>query len=255
MISLSGKNLIVVGSILTVVIGYCGYNIINSRLTGQVTFQRENTSQNLSVAGTNEVRSGVGVEPADKPKEIVIHVIGRVKKPGLVKIAEGGRIAEAIEAAGGAEEDADLDIINLAYKLQDGKQVYIPSKNEQLNQSLDYSKNRTASSSNNKNLLPQAKKPVPGVQAEVEPPRKIVSDSSGVVEEKGSQVNEDTDIININTADIKELDKLPGIGPSTAQKIIEYREKNGAFKTIEDIMKVKGIGNSKYDKIKEKITV
>ncbi len=252
MISLSRKNIIAVGSILTVVIAACGYSIINSRLAGQVAFQRTNTGQNLSAAGTNEGRIETGVDLVNKPKEIVIHVIGRVKKPGLVKIAEGGRIAEAIEAAGGAAEDADLDIINLAYKLQDGKQVYIPSKNEQLNRSLDYSKNRT---SNKKSVLPRSAKPVPGVQADIEPPRKIVSDSSGVVEEKGSQVDEDTYIININTADIKELDKLPGIGPSTAQKIIEYREKNGTFKTIEDIMKVKGIGNSKYDKIKEKITV
>jgi competence protein ComEA len=117
-------------------------------------------------------------------------------------------VKDAITAAGGATDEADLDRINLATKLADQMQVYVPSQGE-----------------------------------------------AAVPVSSGSALGAATDKININTASAEELDKLPGIGPSLANAIIDYRTKNGPFQQIEDINDVKGIGDALFEKIKEQITV
>lgn len=265
MLNISRRNLIIAGIIVAVIVAICGYSIVNKRSSSQVTFQGGSIIKDYARDGAEGKKEVNGSETTHeaanaKSKEIVVHIIGRVKKQGLVKIPEGGRISDAIEVAGGVLPDADLEVINLAYKLQDGKQVYIPSKNEQANGNSEYNKNNLSASVRTKSgaAALQRRKLVAGVQTDTEPPKKIASDSAGVVEEKGSQAekgDKNADMVNINSADAKELDKLPGVGPSTAQKIIEYRNNSGIFKTPEDIMKVKGIGKGKYEKIKANITV
>jgi len=156
------------------------------------------------------------VQPEAGPAEISVYICGYVSNPGVVKVIEGTRLDEAIGLAGGAMEEADLEAVNLAYRLVDEDMVYIPKKGEKLQ---------------------GTGKTVPGVDA-----------VKNVTENKSGK-------ININTADEKELDTLEGVGPATAKAIIQYRNSSGHFNTIEDIKKVKGIGDAKFNSMKDKITV
>lgn len=150
---------------------------------------------------------------------MAVHVTGEVKKPGVVKVKEGSRIEDIIEAAGGLTENADTTNINLAYMVEDGMKIRIPSSNEE-----DIEENYISVDSGK---------------------RVIMSDES----------NNQSLIVNINTANETELEQLPGIGPSISSKIVDYRNQNGKFKNIEDIKNVTGIGDSKYEKIKDFIKV
>lgn len=149
-------------------------------------------------------------------EKIKVHIAGSVVTEGMVELEEGARVADAIEEAGGTTADANMNQINLAYKLQDGQKIYIPNQNEEEYQ--------------------------------------ITTNMEGIQSANGTTSNE-TDVININTATQTELELLPGIGPSTATKIIDYREENGKFENIEEIKNVPGIGEAKYENIKNKITV
>ena len=148
---------------------------------------------------------------------IIVHVAGAVKKPGIVKLKEGSRVEDAVNEAGGLEDNADISNINLAYILEDGIKIKIPTLDE-----------------------------------------KELSDNSYIIEDIGDKVENSKskkDKININTASESELETLEGIGASLAEKIVEYREKNGKFKKIEEIKNVTGIGDSKFEVIKNKINV
>lgn len=136
---------------------------------------------------------------------------------------KGARIADAIEKAGGATKEADLDEVNLAYVLEDGQKIYIPNKKD---------------------------------KAELEKKVYITSESGNnvVIESKNGEKGENKKV-NINTANQSELEKLPGIGPAIASKIIEYRQQNGKFENIEDLQNVKGIGDAKFGNIKEYVVV
>jgi competence protein ComEA len=152
-------------------------------------------------------------------KLISIHVVGAVKNPGLYELAYESRVADAIDAAGGLTEDANQESVNLARSLEDGEQVIVASKNENSS-----SLNTTGSAS---------------------------SAASGTASTAGSSQG----LVNINTADVAALSSLSGIGEATANKIIADREKNGRFKTTKDITRVSGIGDKKYEAIKDFITV
>lgn len=150
-------------------------------------------------------------EEITKSNSIKIHITGCVENEGIVALEEGARIADAIEVAGGLTLDANLENVNLAYQLQDGQKIKIPSNIDETDEII---------------------------QDEI-----IIS--NGISKEK----------ININTATQTELETITGIGPSTALKIIEYRTKNGKFKTIEDIKNISGIGEAKFESIKNEICV
>lgn len=152
---------------------------------------------------------------------IIVHITGAVKNPGIVKLEEGSRIEDAINKAGGLNEDADITNVNLAYILEDGIKIKIPS-------SLDVTEVQ------NENILN--------------------SDSGENIVEEFEDSNKGS-LLNINKATKQDLQNLPGIGVSLASKIIEYREENGKFANIEDIKNVNGIGESKYENIKEHICV
>jgi competence protein ComEA len=149
------------------------------------------------------------LQAAPTKAPLAVHVIGAVPRPGLYEFAEGARIQNAIDAAGGLLASANVDSLNLAALLEDGQQLNIPYMDEP--------------------------------PAATEAPVVTEAPTSG--------------LININTATLAELDTLPGIGPTTAQKIIDYRSQNGNFSTIEDIMKVSGIGPATFENIKALITV
>ena len=169
---------------------------------------------------------------------IYIHIMGEVKNPGVVIAKEGDRIKDIIEKAGGTTEKADLKNINLAYKVEDGQKINIPNidenKNENVLQEKDDEKNK---STKNVNHITKSS----GTNV-------IVDGNNNDDESKSSKVN-------INTATQTELETLNGIGPSTASKIIKYRNEKGKFKKIEDIKNVSGIGEAKFKKIEADIVV
>ncbi len=160
-------------------------------------------------------------ETNDLEGKIIVHITGEVKNTGILVLKEEARIADAIESAGGATEEADLNKINLAYTLKDGQKIYIPNKEDEEN--IAYI---TEGSGNN------------------------VSVENGDESEMKEKIK-----ININTASQAELEELPGIGEAIASRIIEYREENGTFNKIEDLLNVKGIGDAKFAEIKEYIVV
>ena len=150
-------------------------------------------------------------------EKIVVHISGAVNKEGVIEILSTARIKDAIEMAGGVKENADLTNINLAQVLEDGVKIYIPIKEEQV---LEEKTSKNVEVNNIK-----------------------LEDSNK------------TNIVNINTANQTQLETLPGIGASTDLKIINYRKQNGKFNNIEDIKQVSGIGESKFNKIKNFIKV
>lgn len=161
-------------------------------------------------------------------KTITVYIVGCVANPSVVEIPVGSIVKDAVDAAGGLTADADPMKINMAYPLSDNMMIKIPSVTE---------KNNGISSENDNWIVTAV-------------PVNTPSASSPATEGSNTET-----IININTADIKELCLLPGIGESTAQKIVNYRNEHGSFEYIEDIMKIPGIKQSRFDEIKDLITV
>lgn len=148
--------------------------------------------------------------------KIVVHITGEVENEGIIELEKGARISDAIEKAGGTTEEANIADVNLAYSLKDGQKIKIPNINEEDEQII-----------------------------KEEAGEDIIIEGDNKKEEK----------ININTANQTELETLSGIGPSTALKIINYKKEHGKFNSIEDIKNVPGIGESKFENIKEYICV
>lgn len=160
----------------------------------------------------------VAVQPAQEvDAQIAVYVSGAVKTPAVVKFNahEDFRLVDAVNAAGGMTELADSEMINLAEKIHDGQHIHVPTK--------DIHFREIAAPSDEKNSA-----------------------------EKNSS---SSDLIDINTADEKELQKIKGIGPALAGRIIEYRESHGAFKSIDEIKKVRGIGDKTFEKMRDQIKV
>ena len=162
--------------------------------------------------------------------EIYIDIKGSVANPGVYKLNSDARVMDAIEASGGITADANTRFINLSKKLYDGDVIVIYS---------------------NKEIKEAQKEKVvyidtPCVCEEVK--------NDACYKEEGEE-NKSNDKININTASLEELKTLAGIGEAKAKSIIDYRNNNGNFKSIEDIKKVNGISESIYAKIKENITI
>ena len=158
---------------------------------------------------------------------IYIDVAGAVNKPMVVELSAGSRVFEAIAAAGGPAEDADMRYINRAAVLSDGDRVYIPNAAE------------TAAGSS-----------WPGSAGQ-----SSAADAQAGFAGAAASGTADNGKININTADSAALQQLNGVGPSTAQKIIDYRDANGRFASPEEICNVSGIGTKTYAKLKAHITV
>lgn len=191
--------------VLFFTLGVVVYNLTN---TSEEVFEYENIVQSFNIVNEAVV---------EEVEHIKIHITGQINKPGVIELEIGSRISDAIEKAGGLTTFANLENVNLAYALEDGQKIYIPSIEE-------------------KNEL--------YIQEGID---------ENIVEKTNISDSEKT--ININKANETELEKIPGIGPAMAQKIIKYREENGRFKTIDDIKNVSGIGEKKYESIKQYITV
>ena len=154
---------------------------------------------------------------------IVVHVIGAVSRPGVVTLPPGSRVTDAINAVGGASAEADTQQLNLARVLTDGEQIRVPSIGE---------------------VLPD---PAPQPGGNTTPGAGIAPDKPGDGGASGT--------ININTASASELEKLPGIGPALAQRIVEYRDSHGPFASVDSLTDVPGIGKAKLEGLREQATV
>jgi competence protein ComEA len=154
---------------------------------------------------------------------IVVHVAGEVNVPGVYSLAAGSRMVDALDAAGGPTNRADLEVINLATPITDATQIYVPARNQ--------------------TARPTFRRPQPGVNGGV---------NSGAT---GQTDDQQGGVININRASAAELEQLPGVGPATAQAIIDYRTSNGPFATPEDLLEVKGIGPAKFASMRNKVGV
>lgn len=164
-------------------------------------------------------------DPAGAPAgRIVVHVVGAVVSPGVVVLADGARVADAIAAAGGAASDADTEQLNLARVLDDGEQVRVPHAGEQL-------------------AAPDPGPSPPGASG-----GGAAAGSSGGSTPGGG-------VVNINTAGVSELEALPGIGPALAARIVEYRDGHGPFASVDDLTDVPGIGPAKLEALRSQATV
>lgn len=165
---------------------------------------------------TYEEKDLDSVNKVDVKREIYVDIGGAVTKPGVYKVNTGTRLFQVIEMAGGLLGNAITDDINQAKEVFDGEKVIIPDETSQ-------KISTEGSNENNRNY--------------------------------GNNMSEANGKININSADSATLQEIPGIGPSKADKIIEYRTNVGPFKTIEDIKNISGIGDKTFETIKEFIIV
>jgi competence protein ComEA len=171
----------------------------------------------LVLAGRYLIRAGAAEPPrsapivserpraAESPK-LVVHVVGAVRRPGLYRLREGSRIADALARAGGATRKADLTVVNLAAPLADGVQVMVPGR------------------------LPAG---------------------AAASSASGTSAAAQSGPVHLNTATLEQLDALPGVGPVTAQKILDYRQQNGGFASVDELDAVPGIGPARMEQLRE----
>lgn len=214
-INLKNKIIIAVGVII-IAITVGIYFYRTTKDNSEIEITEDNLTTNTAVENNNEI--------VEENNTIVVHITGEINYPGVVVLKEGARVVDAIEAGGGETDEADLSSLNLAYMLSDGEKIYVPNKEE------------TSQESQEREYITSAK-------------------DNSEQSENGAKSTGTNFKININTAKQEELTQITGIGESTAKKIIEYRTQNGKFKSIEDIKNIPGIGDSKFNAMKEEITV
>ena len=180
---------------------------VNPGETNGIAIERETSV--LHEEGSSEERDTEASTKRDAQPMMSVYVSGAVVSPGVYELEDGSRVIDAIGAAGGMDEDAATDSVNLARKIQDGEQIHIPLDGEQSEQGETY--------------------------------QHTAGNTGGMV--------------NINTADAQTLEGLPGVGPATAQKIIEERTANGPFSSVDDLQRVSGIGDKKLDALRGSICV
>ena len=226
------KDYIIIGVIIISVIIFMVLNLgkvkefeekeTTGNIEKNITVSEENIGNKENEGNEEDKKENISSETG-----IFVHIDGYVNNPGVYQIKENERTNVLIEKAGGLKNGYSIKNINLAAKLSDGDKVYIPSVEEE----------KTLGNQNNNNV-----------------------NTIGKHTNNGNNLNNNVSItknnkININTANISELKQITGIGESTANKIIDYRQNVGKFKKIEDIKEVKGIGESKFESLKNKITI
>ena len=175
-------------------------------------FEIDNIENTISLEEkniSNTIENQINIE------KIKVYITGEVNSPGVKEVEDGARIEDVIVLAGGLTEFANINKVNLAYKLEDGQKIYIPNVNEKVEEYI------------------------------------TEENGEGIVEKTSKSLGK----ININTADIGKLCELPGVGESLASRIVLYREENGKFKSIDDLKNVSGIGEKKFESLREYIVV
>lgn len=226
------RGALIAGAVAVVVLVVAGSVLAGTVFAGGETFRIERADSAEVAgragdglgedAGAADARDGADTDAdgaasdADGAADvIVVDVDGAVVQPGIVELPAGSRVADAVAAAGGLAADADTQALNQAALLADGEKVYVPREGDD----------------------------APAVA------------SGGGATGGASDAAGEAAAVNINTATLDELDGLPGVGPATAQAIIDEREENGPFTAPEDLMRVSGIGEKKFEKLANLICV
>ena len=208
-------------------------NAGNTDQNREVESNAGDTDQNRKAepsAGSTD-RTELSDASSEEAKTLVVHICGAVSAPGVYELPAGSRIIDAVEAGGGFLPEADEACCNLAEEIVDGCQIYIMTKSESCADG-------------------QAEKKA-GIQTSPDSDMQ----TTDINVRSNSTTALENGLVNLNTADVAALMTLPGIGESRAKAIISYREQHGAFAQIEDIMKISGIKQAAFSKIKDKITV
>ena len=181
--------------------------------------------------------SGVGIvmplSTLPTPLTVRIHVAGAVVRPGVYTVSYSARVVDAVTAAGGATSHADLERINLAQKIVDTEQVFVPFRSSRTTKVTVSPRLRPS-----RTTVPTSVPAVPGAVPII-----------------GAPITTLSPLINLNSATSDQLDTLPGVGPSTAKAIISYRNRKGPFGKVEDLLNVPGIGPAKVGAIRDQVTV
>lgn len=156
--------------------------------------------------GRSVAAAPAGALSAEARPRLVVHVVGAVRRPGLYRLTDGARIADALRRAGGATRRADLSLVNLAAPVSDGTQVVVPRRAPPVSEGS-------------------------------------AGESQGPASASGP--------VHLNTATVEQLDELPGVGPVTAQKIVDYREQHGAFSSVDDLDAIPGIGPARLEQLRD----
>jgi len=198
--------------------GYIGLSLVWVAVLGAALFfVRRPSSEPIEILPPPTVAPTAAPSATPTPGPLRIDVAGAVASPGIYTLPRGSLVADAVAAAGGAALDADLDRINKAMPLQDNMQVFVP----------------------------RVAQPIPTV---INPPASAAPATAPVRSGQTAVLGKP---VNLNTATLDELDTLPGVGPATARLIVEGRPYGAA----EDLMRVKGIGQATFDKLKDLVTV
>lgn len=163
----------------------------------------------LPLAGGPDDPAATTTTTTPTPAEVLVHAAGAVRAPGVYRLDPAARVADLVEAAGGALDDGDLDRLNLAAPLADGERVYVPRLGEV----------------------------VEG------------TDAANEAADEGER------LVDVNTAGAEQLEALPGVGPATAQAILDERERRGRFATVDDLLDVRGIGPAKLEALRDQVKV
>ena len=205
-------------------------NTVQNREAGSNAGDTDQNRKAEPSAGSTD-RTELSDASSEEAKTLVVHICGAVSAPGVYELPAGSRIIDAVEAGGGFLPEADEACCNLAEEIVDGCQIYIMTKSESCADGQTEKKAGIQTSPDSDMQMTD---------------RNVRSNSAPALE---------NGLVNLNTADVAALMTLPGIGESRAKAIISYREQHGAFAKIEDIMKISGIKQAAFSKIKDKITV
>ena len=167
--------------------------------------------------GSATTGAGGGGPPTGRAGVVTVHVVGQVRRPGVVELTAGSRVGDAVERAGGALRGADLGEVNLARVLVDGEQIRVPKPGESV-------------------------------------PAAGPAGPSGPSGAPGSGTGQGG-LVNLNSASAAELEELPGVGPVLAQRIVDWRTEHGRFASVDELAEVSGIGEKMFAQLQPKVTV
>ena len=215
-----GKPVLIgIVAVLIMVAVLAGIHINDTATASQFRIDQAASSQKAASASAASSDAASGLASSDEaPQTIFVHVSGAVVEPGLYEVESGARLAQAIQLAGGFAEGADTGSVNLARVLSDGEQVVV--------------------------LEAQAQQASPA-------PNEQQSSSTSPSQPASQQTATAAGKVNLNTATQSDLETLPGIGPSTAQKIVADRTANGPFASVDDLARVSGIGTKKLEALRD----
>ena len=231
--SVNGGNMrkvILISLAIVMLLSGCSYANREPVFTDS-SVQMESSAAFLSLSddniGTNDSQEKEAEGAQEKAAEaIFVYVCGAVAMPGVYELSKGSRVIDAVNAAGGLTDEADETYVNLAASLEDGIKLRIPTIAETKGEQGSAQKS----------------------DAQLEVMTKSIEGNDGTSDKESA-------LVNINTASVEQLKTLPGIGDAVAGRIVDYRTECGKFSCIEDIMKISGIKDKLFQKIKDRITV